>query len=176
MIRLRKWLFLDRFGGNVAGIASTRTLALWTLIVIMIFLLGRSLINNLRPQLEEGETRRELEYEVDLALRYIDMIVEDSISARVEDDGSSLSVWERPYEREAGLGEIRLHHVRFQIDDSGDLVAERGDYTRVIAPNVEFIEFHLLDPRRVGIVLDAQADGEMIEIRHLGELKGEFPE
>ncbi|MFO7941422.1 MAG: hypothetical protein R6U92_02055 [Bacillota bacterium] len=176
MITLRKWLFLDRFDRDVTGIASARTLALWTLIVVLVFLLGRSLINNLRPHVQEGETRRELEYEVDLALRYIDMIVEDSICARVEDDGSALSVWERPYEREAGLGEMYPHQVRFQIDDSGDLVAEKGDYTRVIAPNVEFIEFHLLDPRRVGIVLDAQADGEMIEIRHLGELKGEFPE
>ncbi|MFP4200967.1 MAG: hypothetical protein ACLFS8_06110 [Clostridia bacterium] len=175
MIALRRWLYLVSSSGSALGVVSVKTLAIWTLITVAVFLLGRSAFIGLSPHVEEDETRRELRYEVKLALRYIDMTVKGGTCARVEDDGAALSVWERPYEREAGLGEIRPHRVRFFIDDSGDLVAQRRDYTRLLAPSVESIEFHLLDQHNIGIVLEAEANGEMIETRHLGELEGELP-
>ncbi len=177
MMDTREWIPRVRKRGGWAELHSARRVAIWTLIIVMVFVLGRALVVHLRPQVmpEDRASLQNLEDEVDHALRHIGDRVEHAYTARIEGEGDVLHLWHLP--EEAGddieLHEEELRETRFFVDDRGDLVAKSDDETRILARRIEHVHFHLVDAGHIGMIMTARDDAEFIEARHLAPLRQE---
>lgn len=147
-------------------------LALLVLIAIIAILFGRSLITVMRPHLDEEQdvARQQLEEDITGAIQLIDDNVKMAVSARIGGENNRLSVW-KVCQKSSGelLPEESLERIDFYVDEDKNLVAnlEPQGAPDVLVERVENIVFHLIDPGSVGLIIKAERDGELVEVRHL---------
>jgi len=155
------------------GAHRIKILALWTLVVVMVFVAGRLLLFDLRPQLEEEPPVQELEEEARDVLQYIDDRVQGAARFEIGDDNERLKIWQAldPHVQHQEMPEERYKKITFRVDNENNLVARSDHEVRILAQRIEDIHFEQLDAAHVGIVMQVREEAEFIEVRHLVELR-----
>ncbi len=156
-----KWLLDSR------GFPGPERLALLTLVVVMTFLFARTAIIGLRPHVEEEPVREALFHEVEAALECMIREVQAAGRADTEQDNQVLVIWHGAIHAEMEPRDVSDGPTRFYVNEDHDLVVEREDDTYVLAHDIKSIEFNPIYGPKIGLVLRAKAEGEVLDVREL---------
>ena len=157
----RKWLLDSR------GFPRPERLALLTLVVVMTFLLARTAIIGLRPHVEEEPVREALFDEAEAALESMIREVQAAGRADTEQDNQVLVIWHGAKHAEMEPRDVADGPTRFYVNEDHDLMVEREDDSYVMAHNITSIEFDPIYGPKIGFVLRAKAEGEVLDVREL---------
>lgn len=147
------------------GISRVEMLALLTLAMIVVVLLGRAVIIHLRPVVDEEHTREQLEEEVKHTLDYIGGVAREATAVEIAEDNTVLRCWLSALDAEREPYYRAEEMISFHVTEDGELVEMRGDHPRVLSRIVQSIEFYPVDEACIGVALRAQANAEILDVR-----------